>query len=129
MQNNGTAVKETFKMNKYTPPSPEIVPGYNNCKGIEVTSEQGPSYYGNFTSEKAAAEYLVTHAEDNCYYLSENTLTAARYISCDKVIVDNKKYNNEPLPNCQAVESRDGVWKIVTYRNLYISGTANIVKP
>ena len=127
VQNNGTAVKETFKMQKYTPPSPEIVPGYYNCRGIRVTNEQGPSYYGNFTSEKSAAEYLVTHGNDNYYYLSENTLTTARYISCDKVIVDNKVYNNEPLPNCQAVEPRDGVWKIVTYINLNISGTANIV--
>ena len=128
LRKNSAEVQETFKMNKYTPPSPEIVPGYNNCKGIEVTDEQGPSYYGNYTSEKAAAEYLVTHGNDNHYYLSENTLTTARYISCDKVIVDNKEYNNEPLPNCQAVESRDGVWKIVTYKNLYISGTANIVR-
>ena len=127
VQNNGTAVQETFKMEKYTPPSPEIVPGYYNCRGIQVTNEQGPSYYGNFTSEKAAAEYLVTHGNDNHYYLSENTLTIARYISCDKVIVDNKEYNDEKLPYCRAVESRDGVWKIVTYENLYISGTANIV--
>ena len=127
VQNNGTAVQETFKIEKYTPPSPEIVPGYNNCKGIEVTSEQGPSYSGSYASEKAAAKYLVTHGNDNHYYLSENTLTPARYISCDKAIVDNKEYRNEPLPNCEVVEFHNGTWKITTYRNLYISGTANIV--
>ena len=129
VQNNGTAVKETFKIEKYTPPSPEIVPGYTNCKGIVITNEQGPSYYGNFNSEKAAAEYLVTHGNDNHYYLSENTLTIARYISCDEVIVDKKVYNNVPSHNCQTVEPRDGVWKIVTYGILYISGTAEIVNP
>lgn len=127
VQNNGTAVQETFKIEKYTPPSPEIVPGYNNCKGIEVTSEEGPSYSGSYASEKAAAKYLVTHGNDNHYYLSENTLTPARYISCDKAIVDNKEYRNEPLPNCEVVEFHNGTWKITTYRNLYISGTANIV--
>ena len=127
VHNNGTAVQEMFKMNKYTNPSEEIVPGYYICKGIKVTAEQGPSYYGNFNSEKAAAEQLVTHGNDNHYYLSENTLTIARYISCDKVIVDNKEYHNETLPNCQTVEPRDGVWKIVTYKNLHISGIAEIV--
>ena len=127
VQNNGTAVQETFKMNKYTPPSEEIVPGYYNCKGIQITAEQGPSYYGNFTSEKAAAEYLVTHGNDNYYYLSENTPTKARYISCDKTIVNNIEYINEPLPDCKAVEFHDNKWQITTYKKLSISGTANIV--
>ena len=124
VQNNGTAVQETFKINKYTSP---IVPGYYICKGIEVTTEQGPSYYGNFTNEKAAAEYLVTHGHDNHYYLSENTLTTARYISCDKVIVNNMEYRNEHLPNCMAVEFHSNKWQITTYQTLTISGTANIV--
>ena len=127
VHNNGTAVQETFKMNKYTPPSEEIVPGYYNCKGIQITAEQGPSYYGNFTSEKAAAEYLVTHGNDNYYYLSENTPTKARYISCDKTIVNNIEYRNEPLPDCKAVEFHDNKWQITTYKKLSISGTANIV--
>ena len=124
VQNNGTAVQETFKMNKYTSP---IVPGYYICKGIEVTNEQGPSYHGNFTSEKAAAEYLVTHGNDNFYYLSENTSSTARYISCDKALVNNMEYENEPLPNCQVVEFHDNKWQITTYQKLHISGTANIV--
>ena len=127
VHNNGTAVQEMFKMNKYTPPSEEIVAGYYICNGIQVSGEQGPSYFGNFNSEKSAAEYLVTNGNDNYYYLSENTLTPARYISCNNVIADNKEYNNEPLPDCKVVEFHDGAWKITTYTTLYITGTASIV--